>query len=329
VTKLENARNFANKLWNATRFVVSSRPSTIPADATRRLPDPADLGPAERWIRSRASATVAAVDAAMADYAFAEVTRVLYDAIWNEFCDWGLEFAKVHLADESLSTATREATWWTLVEALDTYLRLLHPVMPFVTEALWAAIPHRPADPELLIVARWPAPSGRDERIEAEVGSLLELIRGLRNARAAAGVEARAWLETEIAVPQPMGATFEALRPAVERLARAKPIERRLTREALHEDRPGRPPGALTVIVGDLEAVAHRAVAADDASHELERARLERELDAARGYLDAARARLADRAFIEKAPPAIVDGARAREAELAEQVARLEDRLRG
>jgi valyl-tRNA synthetase len=329
VTKLENARNFANKLWNATRFVVSSRPSTIPADATRRLPDPADLGPAERWIRSRASATVAAVDAAMADYAFAEVTRVLYDAIWNEFCDWGLEFAKVHLADESLSTATREATWWTLVEALDTYLRLLHPVMPFVTEALWAAIPHRPADPELLIVARWPAPSGRDERIEAEVGSLLELIRGLRNARAAAGVEARAWLETEIAVPQPMGATFEALRPAVERLARARPIERRLTREALHEDRPGRPPGALTVIVGDLEAVAHRAVAADDASHELERARLERELDAARGYLDAARARLADRAFIEKAPPAIVDGARAREAELAEQVARLEDRLRG
>jgi valyl-tRNA synthetase len=265
----------------------------------------------------------------MAEFNFGEVTRLLYDALWNEFCDWGLDFAKVHLADESLPTATREATWWTLVEALDTYLRLLHPVMPFVTEALWEAIPRRPTDPALLIVSRWPAPSGRDVRIEAEVGSLLELIRGLRNARAAAGVEASAWLETDIAVPQSMGATFEALRPAVERLARAKPIERRLTREALHEDRPGRPPGALTVIVGDLEAVAHRAVAADDASHELERGRLERELAAARGYLDAARARLADRAFMEKAPPAIVDGARAREAELAEQVARLEDRLRG
>ena len=327
--KLENARNFANKLWNATRFVVSSRPSTIPADATRRLPDPADLGPAERWIRSRASATVEAVDAAMTDYAFGEVTRVLYDAIWNEFCDWGLEFAKVHLADESLPTATREATWWTLVEALDTYLRLLHPVMPFVTEALWAAIPHRAGDPDLLIVARWPAPSVRDRRIESEVGSLLELIRGLRNARAAAGVEASAWLETEIAVPQEMGSTFEALRPVVARLARARPIERRLTREALHEDRPGRPGGALTVIVGDLEAVAHRAVAADDASHELERARLERELAEALGFLDAARARLANPAFMEKAPPAIVDGARAREAELADQVARLEERLRG
>ena len=83
------------------------------------------------------------------------------------------------------------------------------------------------------------------------------------------------------------------------------------------------------MIVGDLEAVAHRAVAADDVSHELERARLQRELAEALGFLDAARARLANPAFMEKAPPAIVDGARAREAELADQVARLEERLRG
>ena len=89
----------------------------------------------------------------MAAYAFGEVTRILYDAIWSEFCDWGLELAKVRLADESLPGEEREATWWTLVESLDTYLRLLHPVMPFVTETLWAAIPHRADDPELLIVA--------------------------------------------------------------------------------------------------------------------------------------------------------------------------------
>ena len=146
-TKLENARNFANKLWNATRFVVGARPASIAADAERRLPVASDLGPAERWILSRASATTEAVDAAMADFAFGEVTRLLYDAIWNEFCDWGVELAKVRLADESLPAATREATWWALVEALDTYLRLLHPVMPFVTEALWGAIPHRASDP--------------------------------------------------------------------------------------------------------------------------------------------------------------------------------------
>ena len=109
--KLENARNFANKLWNAARFVVGARPATIPADANRRLPDQARLGPAERWILSRAAAATEAVDRALADYAFGEMTRVLYDEIWGEFCDWGLELAKVRLADRSLPAADREATW--------------------------------------------------------------------------------------------------------------------------------------------------------------------------------------------------------------------------
>ena len=327
-TKLENARNFANKVWNATRFVVGARPATIAADAERRLPAVPHLGPAERWMLSRASATVEAVDAAMVDYAFGEVTRRLYDAIWNEFCDWGLELAKVRLADEALPAATREATWWTLVDALHTYLRLLHPVMPFVTEALWGAIPHRATDPDLLIVARWPAPIDRDPRAEGEVEAVLELVRGLRNARAEAGVAAATWLPTEVVVPVAMGATFEALRPAIERLARARPLDRRLTREALGDGRASAD-GALTVIAGDLEALAYRSAdVGDDATGDAERARLQRELAEALGRLEAARARLANEAFIEKAPPTVVEGARAREAELAELVARLEDRLR-
>ena len=326
-TKLENARNFANKLWNATRFVVGARPTAIPVDAERRLPVEADLGPAERWILSRASATVEAVDAAIADFAFGEVTRLLYDAIWNEFCDWGVELAKVRLADESLSAETREATWWALVQALDTYLRLLHPVMPFVTEQLWGAIPHRASDPGLLIVARWPAPTGRDERVEADVEAILELVRGLRNARAAARVEAAAWLPTEVVVPMTMGPTFEALRTAVERLARARPLDRRLSREALGQG-SGSTDGALAVIAGELEALAHRGDGTgDEAARDAERARLDRELKEARGWLEAARARLANEAFIAKAPPDVVEGARAREAELADQVERLEDRL--
>src|SRR4029077_12862258 len=100
--KLENARHFANKLWNATRFGVGARPPSIAEGSDRQLPDPRYLGPAERWLLSRAASTTAVVDGAMADYAFAEVTRSLYDAIWSEFCDWGLEFAKVRLADESV-----------------------------------------------------------------------------------------------------------------------------------------------------------------------------------------------------------------------------------
>ncbi len=322
--RLEHARNFANKLWNATRFVLGARPSTIAADAERRLPDPTYLGPAERWLLSRATAATAAVDEAMAGYAFGEVTRIVYEAIWNEYCDWGLEFAKVRLADDRLAPQVHEATWWTLVEVLDTYLRLLHPVMPFVTEALWGAVPHRASDPGLLIVARWPGVGERDEAAEREVGTLIDLITEIRNARSAARIVAGDWLETLVYVPMSMSATFEALRHGIERLARARPLRRELTPEALEA---AASPGDLTVIVagGDVEAAVRVASVHHDA--DLERERLERELAEAEGWLIAAQERLANDAFISRAPAAVVEGARAREAELADQVDRLRARI--
>ena len=189
----------------------------------------------------------------MADFNFGEVTRVLYEAIWSEFCDWGLELAKVRLADTTLPDAEREATWWALVEALDTYLRLLHPVMPFITERLWQAIPHRAGDPELLIVARWPAAGARDEAAEANVGALVELVRGVRNARADAKIEPGAWLPLDVYVDRDLGQALEALRPALERLARARPLRRHLTREALHGTAGAA--GGLAVIAGPAEAI--------------------------------------------------------------------------
>ncbi len=325
-TKLEHARHFANKLWNATRYVLGARPSTIPVDAERCLPNRSDLGPSERWLLSRTTATITAVDRAMADYAFSEVTRLLYDAIWGEFCDWGLELAKVRLADETLAVESREATWWTLVEVLDTYLRLLHPVMPFVTEALWGSLPHRATDPDLLIVARWPAASERDFAVETGVGTLLDLVRGIRNARAEAKVEPARWLPVDVAVPEALGATFEGIRPAIERLARARPLVRVLTREALSKADPNN----MAVISGDTEALVRRAPMGQAATQEsaaLDRIRLERELAEAEGWLAAAQGRLSSETFVARAPAAVVAGARAREAELTDQVERLRERL--
>jgi valyl-tRNA synthetase len=326
--KLENARNFANKLWNAARYVLGARPASIAPDAGRRAPDAAALGPAERWLRSRVAATVAAVDQAMADFAFAEVTRLVYEAIWNEYCDWGLELAKVRLADSDASDAEREATWWTLVEALDTYVRLLHPVMPFVTEAIWGAIPHGAADPELLIVADWPVPGERDAAAEAQVEPILELIRAIRNARAEAHVEPAEWLPVDVFVPEELGPALAALEPAVERLARTRSVARHLTRESLHA--AGRGTGGLAVIAGECEAIVGRGrAAASGEAASAERARLEKELAGARAMLVAARALLENSGFTAKAPPAVVEGAIARAAELSDQVSRLEARLRG
>jgi len=322
--KLETGRTFANKLWNATRFVLGARPASIAADSRRQAPHVAHIGLAERWIRSRTAAAVEAVDRAIAEYQLAEVTRALYDGIWSEFCDWGLEMAKARLSVKSLPPAEREATWWTLVEALDTFVRLLHPVMPYVTEALWAALPHAADDPELVVVARWPRAARRDLAAEAAVEEVLDLIRAIRNARAEAGIEPGAWLPATVTAPRGAIADLDALSIQIERLARVRPLE----------IRPATTPGAkaaggaggLAVVVGRLEASLAPSTS-ESAGVGRDRDRLQKELASAEQHLAAVRTRLADSAFTSGAPEAIVAGARASEAELAAQVSSLRERL--
>jgi valyl-tRNA synthetase len=322
--KLENARNFANKLWNVARFVLGARPDSVPADAPRRSPDATSAGPADRWILSRAAATVAAVDEAIGQYAFGDASQILYEAIWNEYCDWAVELAKIRLGEERLGTAEREATWWTLVEALDTYLRLLHPIMPFVTEAIWERLPHRADDPEMLIVADWPTAGAADAAAEAEVAALLDLVRAIRNARSEARIEPAAWLPVDVYVPESLGSAFEALRPAIERLARARPLGRESGLEAIRRGVAG----GLSVIAGQVEAVV-RPAARDDEQEARDLARMERELAEAETMLAAARARLANEAFTSRAPSDVVEGVRTRARELEELVARLGKRTGG
>jgi valyl-tRNA synthetase len=322
--RLTEARHFANKLWNAARFILGSRPASIDGTAERRLPDGRFIGPAERWILSRAAATTAAVDRALADYDYGEMSRQLYEAIWSELCDWYIEIAKVRLADEGATDDEREATWLTLVEVLDIYLRLLHPIMPFVTECIWAELPHRATDPELLIVARWPAAADRDEATEAAVSAIIDLVRAIRNARAEARIEPAAWLPVDVYVPADVGDTLEGIRTAVERLARARPLRRLVTASAVSA---AAGPGTLSVVAGECEATIHPQTAGDGGLDDRERARLERELADTVRLLVAARARLANDAFTAKAPPDIVAGARTRESELADRVERLRARL--
>jgi valyl-tRNA synthetase len=324
--KLEGARNFGNKLWNAARFVLASRPASVRPGAPLELPPPESLGPAERWILARCRATIAAVDEANEAFRFGEATRLLHEAIWSEYCDWYLEIAKVQLG--GTDDARRESTWWVLVWVLDRYLRLLHPVMPFITESIWGRLPHAPDDPELLIVAAWPDADAATGGSAAEPGvldaagaveDLLALIRAIRAARADAGIEAASWLEARLVLPDPaVRAAYEALADAFARLARVR------VAEVLPETLPAGSAGALTVLAGAMEARLDRG----DADLERERARLQRELEEARGLLRAAETRLANDAFVSRAPMAVVDAARARAAELAELVARLEERER-
>ncbi len=318
--RLDGARNFANKIWNASRFVLSQRPAELPADAILSLPSADAMGPAEHWILARCAATLREVDAAYASFQFAEATRLLHAAIWSEYCDWYLELAKTQLAP-GRSAEVRVATWQVLAWVLDRYLRMLHPVMPHITEHIWAYLPKSPDDPDLLIVARWPDPAaavGASAATASGVAEILELITAIRNARTDAGVDASTWLAaTVLARNAPLRDALVELDEAVSRLARV--------RVAIADDPTvlEQVPNAIAVVTDAAEA----RLAATDSDRDRDRLRVERELSEAVRHLEAAQARLADPRFTERAPAAVVDGARQRAQELTDRVARLQDHL--
>jgi valyl-tRNA synthetase len=191
--------------------------------------------------------------------------------------------------------------------------------MPFVTEALWSALPRAAGDPELVIVAAWPSPAKRDSSAEADFEGVLDLVRRIRNARVEAGVPAGAWLDARIAAPGDANPLVAELLPQIERLARVRATL--LGAGIAKVDAPG----ALSVVAGRLQAALDPH--ADPAVEARERERLTRELEVVEGRLAAARARIADPAFTGKAPPAIVEGARRSAADLETQAASLREKL--
>ncbi|HEY7598975.1 MAG TPA: valine--tRNA ligase, partial [Candidatus Limnocylindrales bacterium] len=320
--RLEGGRNFANKLWNATRFVLGSRPAEIPPDAALE-PPAGPLGPAEEWILERCAVTIATVERAYAEFQFGEVARTLYDAVWSEYCDWYLEMAKTGLSADSPADV-RVSTWRTLSWVLDRYLRLLHPLMPFVSEEIWQRTPHLVDDPALLIVAPWPetpeqpqpARSRSDDAVH--VPALIDLVTAIRAARAQAGVAPADYLEAVVHLPDPgQRRTYQRLQPVIERLARIR------TNELAEQRLDDAPAGALAVVTRAAGAWLLRS----DADRASDRARVEKELAGARQALAQTEQRLADPAFTERAPAHVVEQARARATELRDLVARLSARV--
>jgi valyl-tRNA synthetase len=318
--RLEDARNFANKIWNAARFVLSVRPAEMPAGFALGLTDHHELGPAEHWILARSEQTLGAVDAAYANFEFGEVARLLYDAIWNDFCDWYVELAKIGLADASAEAGRKLAIWSMLTWVLDRYLRLLHPLMPMITEEIWGRLPHRADDPVLLIVAPWPMATDAAFTADAEraggAADLIELVSAIRSARAESGIEAADILPAQIWLADgPARAAYDDMAAAVARLARVTPT--------FVADRAALGDG-LAVVTGVAEARLTRS----EADRERERARLDKELAALAAQLASIRARLSDANFTGRARADVVDQARRRAAELEAQVAALGARRR-
>jgi valyl-tRNA synthetase len=293
------SRNFGTKLWNATRLALTNG-----ASPDLPLPADADRTDADRWILGRLAEVVEQTDALLEDFQFAKATEGLYHFTWDELCDWYLELAKVQLRDERTADGTRAV----LGHVLEALLRLLHPISPFVTEALWTALTGR----ESVVVAPWP--TGVGARL-ADVQKLVTEVRRFRteqglpdSRRVAARVEGLA--AVGLGEPGPGGAAA-----ALRSLARL--------------DDPGdgfAPTATLDVLLsgGKVHVEIDTSGAIDVAA---ERARLGRDLAAAQKELDQAEKKLGNPKFVEKAPAEVVAGIRTRREAAVAEIERVTARL--
>ncbi len=195
VTRIESNRNFANKIWNAARFVIMNleedqlgvAQDSDSFNASYALPAPELRSLADRWIMSRLQSTQDEVTRLIDNWQLGEAGRQLYDFLWSEYCDWYIEAAKTRLYGGSPAEA--HATRQTLAFVLEHSMRLLHPFMPFVTEAIWQNLPELAGNGRALIVSRWPRLSGLvDERVEEDFSRLQDAC-AIRNARSEYDVE--------------------------------------------------------------------------------------------------------------------------------------------
>jgi valyl-tRNA synthetase len=310
---VESSRNFVNKLWNATRFALSSiKDLPIELDADGPARPRANLSLVDRWILSRLDGITTEVTALLGSHLYGEAGRQLREFVWSELCDWYIEAAKVRLKG---SAEERQAVAQTLAFVLERSVRLLHPFMPFATEALWQHLPHIG---ESVMVAPWPEPAARDDAAEATLSVFQELVGKIRNARAEMNVEPAKWIEASLHAGK-RAAEFESLRGELAFLARIG--EESLTISA---DEPAPAANDVVVVAGDVVAVLPIAGLVDFA---VERARLEKELEQARQEASRLNGQLGNASFVERAPANVVEAQRQRLAVVTEKIEVLQRRV--
>ncbi|PWH13273.1 MAG: valine--tRNA ligase [Ardenticatenia bacterium] len=304
-------RNFANKIWNMVRFVVGhlrQHPVEFPEDVTQ-LP----LALADRWILSRHHEVIATVTRLIEAYQFGEAGRQLYEFMWGELADWYIEMAKIPLTGQD--EQARDTTLRVLVYILERCLRLLHPYMPFVTEAAWQHLPHRG---DALIIARWPTPGARDEEAETMMQLVMEVIRAIRNARTEYNVEVGRHIPAVIVAGE-KAALFRSQADILIQLAHLDAEQLDIVAEL-----EAKPQQALALVVSGVEVYLPLAGMID---LEAERVRLSKELEKVQEQLARSERTLSNPNFVNKAPPEVVEKERAKMTALQEQAGKLRERL--
>jgi len=316
LNRIEGYRNFCNKLWNASRYVLMNvaGEDCSASDA---------LSAADRWILSRLQQVAKEVAESIEGYRFDHAAQALYEFTWNEYCDWYLELTKPVLNSEASSEAQKRAARHTLVTVLETLLRLLHPLMPFITEEIWQQV-KEPAGVEgpTIMLQPWPEPDDSlvNEEAEREMRWVMDFILGIRRIKG----------EMNISPGKPVPVLLANVSAEDERLLAAnRPYLDFLARtESVEILRPGEtPPEAATALVGEMEVLIPLAGLINK---EAELKRLEKEIARLRQEVERAEKKLANPGFVDKAPEAVVnkereklDGARSALDKLAQQAERI------
>jgi valyl-tRNA synthetase len=307
--KVESNRNFANKIWNAARFVLSSLEQVagnpVPNQETEPAPTLAD-----QWISARMSKVKRDVDRLFQNYQYGEAGRQIYDFFWSEFADWYLEIAKLQLAKGGL---VAYATARQLVQVLDACLRLLHPFTPFVTEEIWGHLKAASADlnppiypfdhpewEEALIIARWPEPTPAnpwEQQVIDDFSNVMDVIRAIRNLRAEKHINPKQRIPAIIAAGE-LTSVLQKQSATISTLARLDP-DNFTIQETLTE----KPEDHVALVIGSIEVYMPISTMVDNAE---QRARLEKDLAETMSQIERLETLLAG-PFKDKAPANVVE----------------------
>jgi valyl-tRNA synthetase len=310
--KVEANRNFANKIWNAARFILGAleqvKDIDLPNQETEPVPSLAD-----QWVLARISILVRDVERLFQNYQYGEAGRQIYDFFWNEFADWYVEIAKLQLLEGNRMAYT---TARNLVQVLDTCLRLLHPFTPFVTEEIWGHLKKaagelkKPIYPshgagweQALIIARWPEPTPEnpwEAQAIADFTLIMELVRAIRNLRAEKNVDPKQKIPVTL-VGGNRTAVLQRQATTIAALARLDPEQTTILEHLVEK-----PEGHIALVVGQIEAYLPLAELVDPAE---QRARLEKDLSEATNQIERLEALLAG-PFADKAPANVVENER-------------------
>ncbi|GKW48670.1 valine--tRNA ligase [Halomonas sp. NCCP-2165] len=297
--RLDGYRNFCNKLWNASRYVLMN----TEGEDTGLSGEPVELSLADRWIVSRLQQTEAQVTRAMEEFRFDHASQALYDFVWNEYCDWYLELSKPVLWDDAASAEAKRGTRRTLVRVLEAILRLAHPMMPYISEEIWQKVAPLAGtlrdEGDSIMAQPWPLPEEAriDEAATRDIEWLKGVIVAVRNIRA----------EMNIAPGKPLDvlltkggegdrARLEANRRFLAKLAKLESIA--------WLDDPTQAPLSATQLVGEMEVLVPMA---DLIDKEAELARLDKEIDKQDKLIGGIEKKLGNESFVAKAPAAVVE----------------------